>query len=155
MGLQELLIHFHPLFAVFILPVTALVAAVWMPYIKSTDRNQGVWFLSPAGFRSARMAAATGMIMAIIFITMSEILPDPEVLLPEVTPLLTTGLVPFILAAGTVWLLLKYLRRRYSLKRSEMIQSIVVLMVVSYAVLTVTGIFFRGGGMNLVGPWNV
>jgi len=86
---------------------------------------------------------------------MSEILPDPEVLLPEVTPLLTTGLVPFILAAGTVWLLLKYLRRRYSLKRSEMIQSIVVLMVVSYAVLTVTGIFFRGGGMNLVWPWNV
>jgi hypothetical protein len=46
------------------------------------------------------MAAATGMIVTIIFIILSEILPDPEALLPKVPPLITTGLVPFILAAG-------------------------------------------------------
>jgi quinol-cytochrome oxidoreductase complex cytochrome b subunit len=155
MGLQELLIHFHPLFAVFILPVTVLAAAVWMPYMKSTDRNQGIWFLSPVGIRSAKMAAATGIIMTIIFISVSELLPDPEALLPKAPSLLTTGLVPFILAAGTMWLFLKYLRKLYSLKRFEMIQSIVVLMVVSYTVLTVTGILFRGEGMNLVWPWNM
>jgi quinol-cytochrome oxidoreductase complex cytochrome b subunit len=154
MGLQELLIHFHPLFAVFILPVTILAAAVWMPYVRSTDKNQGIWFLSPCGIRSAKMAAFTGALLTIIFITVSEILPDPEALLPRVPPLLTTGLVPFILTSGTVCFLLKYLHRRYSLNRAEMIQSVVVLMVVSYAVLTVTGIFFRGEGMNLVWPWD-
>jgi quinol-cytochrome oxidoreductase complex cytochrome b subunit len=154
MGLQELLIHFHPLFTVFIIPVTVLGAAVWMPYFKSTDTNHGKWFLTASGIRSAKLAAAAGLIMTIIFITLNEILPDPEALLPWVPPLITTGLVPFILTAGPVWLFLKYIRNRFSLNRSELIQSVIVLLVVSYAILTVTGIFFRGEGMNLVWPWN-
>ena len=155
MGLQELLIHFHPLFAVFIMPVSVLVAAVWMPYIRSTDTNHGKWFLTANGINSAKLATAAGIIMTIIFITLTEILPDPEALLPGVPPLITTGLVPFILSAVTLWLFVKYLSNRLSLNRSELIQSVIVLLVVSYAVLTVTGIFLRGGGMNLVWPWNL
>jgi len=155
MGLQELLIHFHPLFAIFIMPVTVLAAAAGMPYIRSTDTNLGKWFLTTSGVSSAKLAAAAGIIMTIIFITLSEILPDPEALLPGVPPLITTGLVPFILAAGTMFLFLKDIRKRLSLNRSELIQSVIVLLVVSYTVLTVTGIFFRGEGMNLVWPWNL
>jgi len=155
MGLQELMIHFHPLFAVFVLPVTMLAAVVWMPYVKSTDKNQGIWFLSHAGIRAAKMSAITGALCTIIFIAISGILPDPEVLLPGVPPILTTGLVPFLIMAATMWLFMKYLKRRWSLNRPEMIQSVIVLLVVSYAVLTVTGIFFRGEGMNLVWPWNL
>lgn len=155
MGLQELLIHFHPLFAVFVLPVTMLAAVVWMPYVKSTDKNQGIWFLSHAGIRAAKMSAITGALCTIIFIAISGILPDSEVLLPGVPPILTTGLVPFLIMAATMWLFMKYLKRRWSLNRPEMIQSVIVLLVVSYAVLTVTGIFFRGEGMNLVWPWNL
>jgi len=143
------------LFAVFIMPVTVLAAAVWMPYIRSTDTNHGKWFLTASGIGSAKLAAAAGLIVTIIFITLSEILPDPEALLPGVPPLITTGLVPFILAAATMWLFLKYIRKRFSLNRSELIQSVIVLLVVSYAILTVTGIFFRGEGMNLVWPWNL
>ncbi len=154
MGLQELLIHFHPLFAVFILPVAVLAAAVWMPYVKSADKNHGIWFLSPAGISSSKTAAAAGAVFTVIFIAVSELLPDPEALLPGVPPIVTTGLVPFLIMASTMWFFLKYLKRRRSLTRPEVIQSVIVLMVVSYAVLTVTGIFFRGEGMNLVWPWN-
>jgi hypothetical protein len=101
------------------------------------------------------MSAITGALCTIIFIAISGILPDPEVLLPGVPPILTTGLVPFLIMAATMWLFMKYLKRRWSLNRPEMIQSVIVLLVVSYAVLTVTGIFFRGEGMNLVWPWNL
>lgn len=93
--------------------------------------------------------------MTIIFITLSEVLPDPEALLPVVPPLLTTGFIPFLVVAGTMWLFMKYLRRRFLMSRSELIQSVIVVMVSSYAVLTITGIFFRGEGMNLVWPWNL
>ena len=154
MGLQELLIHFHPLFAVFILPVAVLAAAVWMPYIKSAYKNHGIWFLSPAGISSSKTAAAAGAVFTVIFIAVSELLPDPEALLPGVPPIVTTGLVPFLIMTSTMWFFLKYLKRRRSLTRPELIQSVIVMMVVSYAVLTVTGIFFRGEGMNLVWPWN-
>ena len=153
MGLQELLIHFHPLFSVFILPVTVLAAAVWMPYVKSNDNNRGTWFISPAGIISAKTAAAAGALFTVIFIAVSELLPDPEALLPGVPPILTTGLIPFLILTSTMWLFLKFLRKHLSLNRSELIQAVIVLMVVSYAVLTVTGIFFRGEGMNLVWPW--
>jgi len=154
MGLQELLIHFHPLFAVFILPVTVLAAALWMPYVKSNEINRGTWFISPVGINSAKTSAAAGVLFTVIFIAVSELLPDPEALLRGVPPILTTGLIPFLILTSTMWLFLKYLRKRISLNRSELIQSVIVLMVVSYAVLTVTGIFFRGEGMNLVWPWN-
>ncbi|MEZ4996151.1 MAG: cytochrome b N-terminal domain-containing protein [Bacteroidales bacterium] len=155
MGLQELLIHFHPVFAVFILPATVLAAAVWMPYVKSSDTNHGKWFLSDNGISSAKTVAAAGALFTVIFIMSGELLPDPEALLPGLPPLLTTGLIPFIIVTSTMWLFMKYLRRRFSLNRSELIQSVIVLMVVSYGVLTVTGIFFRGEGMNMVWPWNL
>ena len=155
MGLQELLIHFHPLFAVFIMPVTVLAAAAGMPYVKSNDNNQGVWFLSRKGISSAKLTAVAGIIMTMIFIALSELLPDPEALLPKVPAVITTGLIPFLLAVVTMWLFLRFLRRHYSLNRPEIMQSVVVMMVVSYAMLTVTGIFFRGQGMNLVWPWNI
>ena len=154
MGLQELLIHFHPLFAVFILPVTVLTAAVWMPYVKSDDKNIGIWFISPAGIKAAKTSAAAGTLFTVIFILISELLPDPESLLPGIPPILTTGLVPFLIIASTMWLFLKSLKRRLSLTRPELIQSVIVLLVASYAILTVTGIFFRGEGMNMVWPWN-
>ncbi len=155
MGLQELLIHFHPLFAVFILPVTVLAAAVWMPYVKSAGDNQGIWFISGRGRGSAKTAAAAGLLFTVVFIAASEILPDPETLLPGIPPLLTTGLVPFLLVAAVMWIFMKQMRRRWSLNRSELIQAVIVFMVVSYTVLTITGIFFRGEGMNLAWPWSL
>jgi quinol-cytochrome oxidoreductase complex cytochrome b subunit len=155
MGLQELLIHLHPLFAVFVLPLSVLSAAVWMPYVRSSDNSHGIWFLSANGIGSAKTAAVTATISTVAFIALSEILPDPEMLLPGVPPVITTGLVPFMIVAAVMWLFMKYLYRRWSLSRQEMVQSVIVLMVTSYAVLTVTGIFFRGEGMNLTWPWNI
>ena len=56
MGLQELLIHFHPFFAIVVFPVTVLTAAFRLPYIKTDDTNHGIWFLSDKGIRSAKFA---------------------------------------------------------------------------------------------------
>jgi quinol-cytochrome oxidoreductase complex cytochrome b subunit len=155
MGLQELLIHFHPFFAVVVFPVTVLAAAVWLPYIKHDDTNQGIWFLSDRGVRSAKFSLAAGVLFTVLFIGLSELLPDPEVLLPAVPPLITTGLVPFLVLALSMWLFIKIIRERLTLYRSELIQSVIVLMITSYTILTLAGIFFRGEGMNLVWPWQV
>lgn len=155
MGLQELLIHFHPFFAVVVFPLTVLTATVYMPYIISDDANQGVWFLSGRGVRSAKFSLVAGTLITVIFIGLSELLPDPEVMLPGVPPLVTTGLLPFLMLTLTLWFFLTYTRRRFSLNRSEMIQSVIVVVVTSYTILTLTGIFLRGEGMNLVWPWQV
>jgi len=155
MGLQELLIHFHPFFAIVVFPVTVLAAASWLPYIKLEDRNQGIWFLSDNGIRSAKFALVSGIVFTVLFIGFSELLPDPELLLPSVPSLVTKGFIPFAILAVTLWFFLKQIRQKFSLNRSEIIQSVIIVMIVSYAVLTLTGIFFRGEGMNLMWPWKV
>jgi len=155
MGLQELLIHFHPFFAIVVFPLTVLTAACFLPYIKMEERNQGIWFLSDKGIRSAKVALASGFAFTVLFIGLSELLPDPEVLLSSVPSLITKGLIPFLMLSATLYLFLKQIQTRFSLNRSELIQSVIILMIVSYTVLTLTGIFFRGEGMNLMWPWKV
>jgi len=155
MGLQELLIHFHPFFSIVVFPFTVLIAACWLPYIRLEDKNQGIWFLSEKGIRSAKFALASGVVFTVLFIGFSELLPDPEVLLSSVPSLVTKGLIPFIILAVTLYFFLKYIQRKFSLNRSEIIQSVIIIMIVSYTVLTLTGIFFRGAGMNLMWPWQV
>lgn len=155
MGLQELLIHFDPFFAIVVFPMTVLTAACWLPYIKLEDRNQGIWFLSDKGIMSAKLALASGFVFTVLFIGLSELLPDPELLLSSVPSLVTKGLIPFAILVVTLYFFLKQIQRKYSLNRSEVIQSVIILMIVSYTVLTLTGIFFRGEGMNLMWPWKV
>ncbi len=155
LGLQELLIHFHPFFAVVVFPATVLAAAVWLPYIKHDDTNQGIWFLSDHGVRSAKFSLAAGALFTMMFIGLSELLPDPEKLLPVVPSLITTGVIPFLILALTMWLFIKIIRERFTLNRSGIIQSVIVLMISSYTILTLAGIFFRGEGMNLMWPWQV
>jgi quinol-cytochrome oxidoreductase complex cytochrome b subunit len=155
MGLQELLIHFHPFFAIVIFPVTLLVAGCWLPYIKLTDTNQGIWFLSEKGKRSGFYASLASFIFTILFILISDFLPDPEMLLPSVPSLITTGIVPFVFVAGGIYLFLQILKRKFSLNRSEYIQAAIIILIVSYSVLSLTGILFRGKGMNLMWPWQL
>jgi len=153
MGLQELLIHFHPFFAIIVFPLTILISGIWLPYIKNNDVNKGIWFLSVNARLAAKTAAYASLAFTILFILISEFMPDAETVLPSMPPVITTGFVPFLIVAGTMFLFLKNIIKRYSLKRSEYIQTLIIILVISYSVLSLTGIFFRGEGMNLVWPW--
>jgi hypothetical protein len=155
MGLQELLIHFHPFFAVVVFPVTILLGCFWLPYIKLNDNNQGIWFLSEKGRNAGKFALVSGFIFTIIFIVTSELLPDPETVFKAVPSLITTGLIPFIMLVVTIYLFMKYLKGKFALNKSEYIQSLLIILVISYTVLSLTGILFRGAGMKLVWPWQI
>ena len=83
MGLQELLIHFHPFFAVVVFPVTILAGSFWLPYIKLNDNNHGIWFISEKGREAGKYALVAGFVFTIVFILVSELLPDPETMLQQ------------------------------------------------------------------------
>jgi quinol-cytochrome oxidoreductase complex cytochrome b subunit len=153
MGLQELLIHFHPFFAVMVFPLAIIIGSFWLPYIRLKDNNQGIWFLSEQGRSAGKNALGAGFVSTIIFILISELLPDSETIMPAVPSMITTGLIPFIIVVGTIWLFMKYLKVKFLLNRSEYIQSLLIILVISYTVLSLTGIFFRGAGMKLIWPW--
>jgi len=155
MGLQELLIHFHPFFVVVVFPLAILAGSAWLPYIKLKDNNYGIWFISGIGKKVAKIAVASGSLFTIAFVLVSEFLPDPETLLPSVPALILTGLVPFIIVTCTIYAFMKAIQKKYSLGRSEYIQTLMILFIISYAILSLFGIFFRGEGMKLMWPWQI
>jgi len=145
--------HFHPVIAIVIFPSLILYGCFRLPYIKLNDTNQGIWFLSENGKKSALYSLISGVILTVIFILASEYMPDPEAILPAIPGFITTGLIPIILVIGSIGYYIKFIKIKLSLNRSEMIQSLVIILVTSYSILTVTGIFFRGEGMKLIWPW--
>ena len=62
MGIQEMLLHFHPLFALFVIPALMLVALLALPYINYQVNTAGVWFASTKGRRMAFVAGLTALI---------------------------------------------------------------------------------------------
>ena len=57
LGFQELLVHFHPVVAIVVIPLAGAVALLLLPYITADDEPAGAWFLSDRGWRAARVAA--------------------------------------------------------------------------------------------------
>jgi quinol-cytochrome oxidoreductase complex cytochrome b subunit len=153
LGLQELLLHFHPLFAVVVIPLVAAVAIVAVVYVRYDADPTGNWFLSTKGRWMAVVAALTGAVVTPAWIVLDELVIDLEALLPA-SPAVANGLVPFaILLAGAAGFY-GVVKWRFESSNNEAIQALFVLLFVAFAVLTVTGVWFRGAGMTLVWPWN-
>lgn len=155
MGLQELLIHFHPFFAVVIIPILILAGSFTLPYVKFKDSNYGIWFLSAKGRMAGVYSALAAFIFTILFVILNELMPDPEAVFPSIPSVVTTGIIQFIVVSATIYVFLRFLSKKILLNLSEQIQSFIIILVISYTILSLTGIFFRGPGMILDWPWNL
>lgn len=151
-GLQEMLLHFHPAFAVFVLPVLLLAACLLLPYLDYGEASRGVWFASPRGRRTAFLAAGAAALATPAVILLDEFVVDFPAWLPGLPLEITNGLVPasIFLAVTFAWYLL--ITRRFATTRFEAVQSVFVFLAVSFVFLTVTCVWFRGEGMKLVWP---
>ncbi len=168
MGLQELLIHFHPFFVVVVLPLLASWGLVRAAK-GAASRAEGVWFASPGGRRVVAAAALAAAALTVVAVALDELLPD---LLP---PGLVFGFAPFLLAAGAAWGTIRLVRTWFGSRMpageaardaareaagkaaeeaaDEASMAWFGAAAASYATLTVIGVFFRGAGMALTWPW--
>jgi quinol-cytochrome oxidoreductase complex cytochrome b subunit len=155
MGLQELLLHFHPTFAAIIIPALAMGALILLPYQRFDLSAEGVWFRSRKGRQMALVAALNALIAVPLLVVLDEYVLDLAALLPSLPTLISNGVLP--LAALLLLLIGFYdgMKRLFKASACETRQSVFVLLVVSFVVLTVIGIVFRGEGMALMLPWEV
>jgi len=149
LGLQELLVHFHPAVAIVVLPLGLGLAFVLLPYLTADGEPAGAWFLSDRGRRSSTAAAAAALVATPLLIVLHDQLGSGST-----AGFVSGGLVPLAVLAVAVAGLVQVLRRRYQLSRNESAQALLVLLGTALAVLTLVGIFFRGEGMALAWPWN-
>ena len=155
MGLQELLLHFHPVFGAIIIPALALGALAFLPYQRFDLSAEGVWFRSAKGRRMAIVGALTALIAVPLLVLFDEYALDLPGLLPSLPTIISNGWIPL---AALLLLLIGYydgIKRIFQATACESRQSVFVLLIVSFIVLTVIGVAFRGEGMALMLPWEV
>ncbi len=153
LGFQELLLHFHPLFAVFVIPLLAGLALAYIAYARYDAELEGDWFLTPKGKRMALVAAAAAIVATPSWVVLDELRSTVGGGDAVMAPGFTDGLLPFVVLFGAMIGFYVAVKRWFEASRNEAAQALFVLVFVGFTLLTVVGIWFRGEGMALVWPW--
>ncbi|MDP6043289.1 MAG: hypothetical protein QGI57_02495 [Dehalococcoidales bacterium] len=152
LSLQELLLHMHPALAGLFIPGLVIILLILIPYIDRSKKDIGIWFASAKGRAIALWSAVytavwlTGLILFDEFVRVRSLVSEPEILPGWIIPILVIG--------GLVTLLYLLIRRWHPTTR-EVIMGLFSAFVVTYFVLTISALFFRGLGMHLTWPWDL
>jgi quinol-cytochrome oxidoreductase complex cytochrome b subunit len=153
LGLQELLLHFHPTWAVVILPGLALLGLLAIPYLRYDEPMEGPWFLSATGRSLAIAGALAALALTPLWVLLDEYVTDWSGWLAGLPPGLSEGLVPAVIAIGVMWGVVRFAARQYGGNRQEVLQAGFAFLATALVILTIVGVWFRGEGMALTWPW--
>lgn len=154
-GIQELLMHFHPFAAAFLIPLAIIFLLTTLPFINLKEEPSGLWFHSDKAKQTAKFTAISAAIITLVLIIINEYLPDFETLLPWLNPFISNGIIPLVIILLILWFYYKYISKKFSLSFLEVVQTMFVLVTTAFVILTLVGIFFRGVDMELTFPWNL
>ncbi len=149
MGFQELLLHMHPGFGIFIVPVLVIAFLVYLPFIKGLTINVGVWFNSAIGKTITIWSALYSIVFTLLIIVNTEFVLKFQVWLPDAPVLLTTGLFPLLIYILPTAAFVYFLGKRLKAGKMELMISIVTILLTAYLVMTLVGSLLRGEGMHL------
>jgi hypothetical protein len=150
-----MLLHFHPIFALFVIPALMLIALLALPYINYELNTAGVWFASTKGRRMALIAGVAAVIGTPLGILADEYLIEVAARLPAIPTWITNGLVPLAVLSAVIVAFYVFMQRKFAAGNTEAVQMVFVLLLAAFLVLTITGIWFRGTGMKLLWPWKM
>lgn len=148
-GLQELLLHFHPVMAAAIIPTLAALCLLLLPFFKYQTNPSGVWFVSATGRNTSVIAALLSL-----FITPAVVILDEysASAVGGTPPAISSGLFLLVLVVLGAAVILWLLHKKYSLSKLEAVQFAFTFFITSFVVLTIIGVWFRGPGMVLSWP---
>lgn len=149
-GFQELLFHFHPLVAVFIIPLAMVGVLFYLPFKQWEKKEEGVWFISENARKTAVFAFCSSIIIFLALIIMDEYILDFKNWFPNIPAVVSTGLIPLALLAGLTSVLAFGIKKKINLSRAETFQTTAVFYITAFIILTLTCTFFRGEGMKLI-----
>jgi quinol-cytochrome oxidoreductase complex cytochrome b subunit len=151
MGLQELLLHMHPL-AAMALPGIIIAGFILIPWLDRQDDNIGLYFRSRKGKQAALVGAIYALGLVPILVLADEYWLDLPAMFPTWPTLISSGLLPLVITLAGLLAIYLIFRKLGHANRSEAIVGLFVFLIVSFILLTIVGIFFRGANMALVWP---
>ncbi len=148
MGLQELLLHFHPVFVICVIPLLMVGLLALLPFISNGVLPPGIWCGNGRGRLLAAGSFGAGLLAVFLLIFLDDLLlksgPDSQAL----TPWFSRGVMPLAAAILTGFVIYLLLRRR-NFPRSAAVMALVMISFGMVCGLTIIGIWFRGPGMAL------
>jgi quinol-cytochrome oxidoreductase complex cytochrome b subunit len=148
-GVQEMLVHFHPTFALLIVLGAALGAFFILPYLGGAEDAAGVWFASAVGRRTSVFAAVTAGLITSLAVILDEYVIDLAGWLTGWPQVVLNGLIPTVMLLLVLAGLYVVLTKGFRAPRPEAIQAVFIFLAVGLVELTVICIFFRVEGMKL------
>ena len=152
LSLQELLLHMHPMLAGLVIPGLVILALIAIPYIDRSKKDVGIWFASKKGRSIALWCTVyttislLGLILFDEFVRVRSIINEPEIF--------PGWIIPIVVIGGLI-VLLYVLIRRWRPNTREVTIGLFTAFTVTYVILTITALFFRGLGMHLTWPWDL
>lgn len=150
LGAQELLLHLHPMFSTIIIPLLFTVFLFYLPFFKYKNINIGVWFNSTAGKKLIIISAIFSIVFTFVIIYSFEHFLDFQVILPNINPIISNGILPFLLYITPNTIFLLFIKYKYRIKQVELIMAITTILLSSYICMVVISLLLRGKGMVLV-----
>jgi len=148
-GVQEMLVHFHPTFALLMVLAVALGAFFILPYLGGGDESAGVWFASAVGRRTAVFAAAAAGLITPLAVILDEYVIDLAAWLAGWPQIISNGLIPMVLFLFLLAGVYVAVKKAYRAPRPEAVQAVFVFLAAGFVELTIICIFFRVEGMKL------
>lgn len=148
MGIQELMLHFHPTFGAVIIPGLALGALIALPYLRTGEDSTGIWFRSMRG----RWLAAISFLLGVA-ITLGLVILDGYRL--AASRFLPVGISQGLLPLGIIGLILfgyYKLLRGFKATLAETHMALFTFALAAFVTLTLIGILLRGENMGLELP---
>jgi len=155
MGIQELLLHLHPFFSAILLPLFFLVAMVLLPYQRWVHPRPGQWFHSLKGKKLALQASGLSLVLTSAVVLLDEYIIRIKGWDLGVPLVVGQGLIPLSILLVTLAAYVLYLRKRRGADGVEVMVALFTVFIVSYIVLALVGVWFRGEGMTLAWPWTL
>jgi len=149
-GIQELLLHFHPVFAVLIIPLLLLAGFILFPFLAYKSQSGNVDFSAKTLNTIILWSALAGLVITPILVLVDEYLLHFQQHTTFLPSWISEGFFPLLALTGLTWGFIQLIKRKFSNKKIDIVLSLFILFSVAYIVLMLMGTFFRGGGMELV-----
>lgn len=155
MGLQELLLHFHPLVGAIFLPGLAILAIFLLPFFDINLNSVGIYFRSRRGRSLTLLAIGLAIVATPLWVLLDEFILNWSAWLPTWNTLLSNGLIPLAVILVPLILLDEFAVKSFRADTEERVLFIATFLFTAFIILTIVGIFFRGPGMALYFPWDM
>ncbi|MCK4975553.1 MAG: cytochrome b N-terminal domain-containing protein [Anaerolineales bacterium] len=155
LGLQELLLHFHPLVGAVIIPGLALTALALLPFYDVNSESVGIYFRSWRGRYLSLLSAGLALIIVPTWVVLDEFVLNWSDWLTNWPSIISNGLIPLSIVLLGLIGLDETVKKYFHANKEERILVLFTFLLIAHIVLTAVGIFFRGPGMSLYWPWNM